>query len=40
MFELAGDGDMEAIQFIKSKIPEIFKDVVNKQQLNTGKQNK
>ena len=38
MFELAGDGDMKAIQFIKSKIPEIFKSVVKKQQLNTGKQ--
>jgi len=38
MFDRAKDGDMEAILFIKSKIPKIFKSVVNKQQLNTGKQ--
>jgi len=38
MFKRAGDGDMDAILFIKSKIPKIFKSVVNKQQLNTGKQ--
>ena len=36
MFNRATDGDMEAILFIKSKIPKIYKSVVNKQQLNTG----
>tara|TARA_B110000858_G_C17366904_1_gene277731 strand:- start:73 stop:462 length:390 start_codon:yes stop_codon:yes gene_type:complete len=38
MFERAANGDMNAIVFIKSKIPEIFKSVVKKQQLNIGKQ--
>ena len=38
MFERAANGDMNAIVFIKSKIPQIFKSVVKKQQLNIGKQ--
>ena len=38
MFKRAEGGDMDAILFIKSKIPKIFKNVVKKQQLNTGKQ--
>ena len=33
MFNRATDGDMDAILFIKSKIPKIYKTVVKKQQL-------